>query len=419
MITKQQLNILCKNIRNRRWLDAYNRLVLFKKTFKRWPKHIEEYPKGIKVGKWFCLQKSAYAKGKLPMWRRQMLERIDFPMPQPYDDWFETYGRYKAWYEKNDRIPLVTARDKEERALAGWRLRQRMKSNEGVLSQEQISLLTVAGLFDNFYDLRWNEQLEELKNFVKINGSLPVGHSSSKHEQKLAVWRHNNYRLLKSGELPEDKANAFKNVIENASVVDIYWNGMFNDVVAFLQCNNRFPSKLSKNKNEVALAKWRHFQMGRLKRGDMVPERAARFTVAGLDKPVNDVQAEKHLEEFKLFVSKNNRLPYLDSENKHERSLAIWARNTSLKNSSNPSIVELKNLMANKTLKVDKRDVEWEKMFILITDFMKKNQRSPSAKSKDVSERKLGQWKCRQIHQFRINSMNNERVGKLKLAGIL
>lgn len=353
------------------------------------------------------------------MWRRQLLEQMDFPMPKPYDDWFETYRRYKNWYKKNNRIPLVTAKHKEEKALAGWRLRQRMKFNEGSLSQEQISLLTTAGLFDNYYELKWDELLEELKDFVKANGKLPVGHSVNKHELKLAAWRHNNYKLLKNGELPEDKVVEFKNVIENASVVDINWNAMFDEIVAFLKNNNRFPSKLSKDRKEVSLAKWRIFQMGRLKSGEMPPERVARFTGAGLHTPVKDVQSEKHLEEFKSFVGKNKRLPYLESDNKHERSLAIWARNTSRKNSRNPSIDELKDLMVNKSLKVDKRDVEWEKLLMQITDFMKKNNRSPSAKSKDTSERRLGQWRRRQIQQFKKNNMSETRVEKLTLAGIL
>lgn len=62
-------------------------------------------------------------------------------------------------------------------------------------------------------DERWNNRYEEVKNFIETNHRNPSKHSDEERGRYLN-WLKHNRKLYASGQLKEDRVEAFKKLVE-------------------------------------------------------------------------------------------------------------------------------------------------------------------------------------------------------------
>jgi len=77
-LSKQKIAELRHNRVHCIWFDWYERLILFKDNFNRWPGYYDEYPKGCNVGLWAKSQWQIHKNGNMLAWRKRLLDKIGF-----------------------------------------------------------------------------------------------------------------------------------------------------------------------------------------------------------------------------------------------------------------------------------------------------------------------------------------------------
>jgi hypothetical protein len=189
-LTKKQIAELRRNRLHRKWLDWYERLVMFKDRFGRWPRSSDQYPKGIKLGIWVRLQRSNYTRGTMVIWRRRLLDEIEFPYDMNEYYWRCAFQSYKEWRRKHGRIPSVNSKSPLERKNARWQHGQRISAKKGLLNEMQLAKLKDNGVLEYYKDVQREKKLNALKEFIQKKNRLPAlgNRVSGKKKERELAW---------------------------------------------------------------------------------------------------------------------------------------------------------------------------------------------------------------------------------------
>lgn len=154
-----------------------------------------------------------------------------------------------------------------EGTLGKWLYEQQKSYRNGKLSKERIETLDGLGnwIISYSYEDRWNDQFNDLREFVSENKRFPKSNEGS-----IGKWLHDQELLLRNDKLNlkrKEQLDSLGNWIINLSY-DEKWNIRFKELQEFISENKRFPKQ-----NENDIGTWIHNQKTFLKKGKLKPER--------------------------------------------------------------------------------------------------------------------------------------------------
>lgn len=174
-----------------RWEQNFNKLVSYFTSHGDFPSTSSDDPEIQALGRWFQNQKSALKSGGAPEretsfdthlrgWRGgAIVARIE--------DWEVTLRAVTAFIEERNKYPSLNTEDSLEKSLATWVYKQRDRSKDGRMSNEQRSALdSRLPLWAGRQDAGWTEKLDKAVEYHKENGVIP----RKKHGEyaKISTW---------------------------------------------------------------------------------------------------------------------------------------------------------------------------------------------------------------------------------------
>jgi superfamily II DNA or RNA helicase len=209
------------------------------------------------------------------------------------------------------------------------------------------------------------------------------------------------------------------------------WIEKLDKVKMFIDENGRRPNKRSKNKEEKTLGYWISDQKKNCKdnknimKNDIIKKHWIEF--------INDEKYSKYflsnqelwtnnLNEVKMFIDKNNKLPTKESKNKEEKTLGKWVSHQKHNHKKNQFIMKL-NIDIKKLWIDFINDEKYRNYFLSnkeiwmnnlneLKKFIDENDSLPSSISKNDEEKTLINWLNTQKQNYKNNSriIKNEKI---------
>ena len=185
---------------------------------------------------------------------------------------------------------------------------------------------------------KWEERLDNLKQFMKENERRPSKTSKNDYEKRLGQWLSHqleNYESKKHGMKDVARYDAWTTFMnefkEYIPTDDEIWNSNFYKLKQFIKKNNKRPNSHSKNEDEERLGGWLSHQLKNYKNKKHGMKDVTRYdmwtTFMNEFKqyfPTDDEIWNSTLDNLKKFMKENNKRPSKSSKNKYEKQLGEW-----------------------------------------------------------------------------------------------
>ena len=336
------------------WNEHFEELKQFMNKEKRRPSQYKEIEKSLNY--WLIAQTKNYKKKlygfknneeRCKQWE-QFIEQYREYFKTDNEIWVEHFEKLKQFININNRLPYYekNKHGQLENKLARWISSQltnyktkinSFKDNHERCKQWEDFLEEYKEHFKTL-DETWNEQLENIKQFINKNKRRPNKRSKNEKEKYLGGWLGTNllsYNSKTSGfkDNPE-RCKQWEQFLEEYKEyfqsLDETWNEHFEELKQFMKKEKKRPNKRSKNETEKILGIWIGRQLKNYKTK----------TEGFKDNPERCKQLEELLEEYKeyfqsldetwnaqlenlkLFINKEKRRPNHGKET--EKYLGRW-----------------------------------------------------------------------------------------------
>ena len=172
------------------------------------------------LGQWVHTQRTTYNKGKLPDEKINRLEGIGFSWAGGVSRGRRVLGRGKPSVGWDERFKeLVQFKDKNRHCnvprkypkLGSWVKDQRQLYKKNKLLPDQIKLLKGIGFSLSPDEDKWNERLEELKQYKQVNRDCNIPRKY-KANPPLASWVNTNRTKYKNGKLSKERIESLQGI---------------------------------------------------------------------------------------------------------------------------------------------------------------------------------------------------------------
>lgn len=186
------------------------------RNLKRWVEINNRLPNGgsdnevEKVLSIFCVnQRQEKRKGKLSEDRINQLEMIN---GWYWDNKIIKMNELKQWIDTNQRLPREETGDTIERKLGRFASHQRTDKRKGKLNENDIKLLESNNEW--YWDLHnsFNDNFNELKQWVKTNKRMPKHTNKDNIEHKIAKFCSRQRLNKKNNKLDDNKIKQFEGI---------------------------------------------------------------------------------------------------------------------------------------------------------------------------------------------------------------
>jgi superfamily II DNA or RNA helicase len=268
---------------------------------------------------------------------------------------------------------------------------------------------------DNF-DVVW----EQLNAWVNIYDKIPSHHSIDKTEKQLGEWVSHRREDKKKGSLTDDK-------IEKLGLIKgWFWSNdnLFDNICeqmdTWVNKNGKLPSSMSKDKIEKELGQWTSNRRKDKKKGNLTDDKIKKLELIkgwywGSDVVKKFISFDEMCEQMATWVNKNGKLPYEKSQDKTEKQLGSWASSRRQEKKKGSLFDDkIKKLELIKGWFWEKED-PFDEMCEQLDTWVNKNGKLPSEKSKDKTEKQLGNWASSRRKDKKKGSLSDDKIKKLEL----
>jgi hypothetical protein len=205
---------------------------------------------------------------KRNLWE-ELNEKYEIYMINTIDPWIIIYNELIQYLEDNKKKPSHTSKDMAEKKLAKWVGRQKEKQK----TYDKIRRSLWDDLNEKYkyymFDINdvWNNNYEDLMQYIEINKKKPNNNAKDIFEKRLAKWadtQKQNY--IKNINSMKDNIKHQKWEILNIKYkkymcgVDELWHATYDELIQYLDINKKKPSRVSKNIFEKRLGCWMNNQ---------------------------------------------------------------------------------------------------------------------------------------------------------------
>lgn len=407
--------------------ETYGNLIHILKALKNTDTSIVEYFSLKKEGK-KCLREICrmeyYEEKKIEVKKinlEEWHEKIETKLWSVVDYWSYMYKRVKTWIDEHDKLPYKESKNKLERELGTWchntkrqyRIKQlnhdRITKLESLTSWTWPKSTTIAKTFD--------EKYEELRQFIHDHKRLPVSSAKNKIEKSLHRFCDGVRQLQKKGKLKKHVYNRMNQLDMWFWTKIISFETKFEQLKEWLIEHKRSPNKSSKNKIERSLGNFCSDQRKFYKKGKLSKDRI--LLLKSL--PISVLELENKFdiifEELKKWINNNNRLPISHSTNSDEKRLGNFCTHR-------------RKYYANKKIsqyQIDKfeslgeiwwwsEDEKFENKLTELKQWIQKNNRVPTVRTKNSIEKKLGYFCADKRSRYKRGWLSKHVIEKLEAA---
>jgi hypothetical protein len=280
-LTEKNIDELRKNKKYRLWLDNYALVGLYRKKYGRFPRSVDEFPAGNKLGWWYTISiRISYRKGRLKLWQVYLLNKFDYVFEVP-NHWELNFNALKkGWDEHPESWPYVYYYVSHLKRLEQWCKNQRRFYAEHTLSNDKIkNLNSINFVWDKPGDVAWMRHYDRLVQWVKKHGRLPRRYSDDAQERFLMHWIAKERSKSNKGELKKNRVKKIASFCRMANYDPAIHR--FDEsgrlYKSWYDKHGKRPKKYAKISSERRLGAWIVAQNLRLKKGNLPKEQAAKL----------------------------------------------------------------------------------------------------------------------------------------------
>lgn len=208
----------------------------------------------IKLGSWISGQRRNFKAGRLSADKIELLERIGMVWDGPSETWKEMYKLAQQYYEENKHLSISsTSFTYKNASLGSWIVTQRKNYSQGILTEEQITLLNKIGMewvYSNNPDYVWEKNYNTVLDFYSKYKHLyiPIGYVTE-DGVRLGVWLYDRKLEYERNELSEERRRKLDK-LDKTWLEPINTKSSFPEQAVLFYIRKAFPSatKLSTKK---------------------------------------------------------------------------------------------------------------------------------------------------------------------------
>ncbi len=430
------------------WDDNLESLKKFIDEESRLPSyHSSREIKEKRLGKWLSHQKQNY-KNKTPGMKDEIRYTRWIDFTTAYKDYFKTdEEKWSENFEKLIRFIIENKRRpngniKNEKILSNWFSKNSIsyKKRIGIMKDifyQQKWKEELLNKFDEYliFDLNqtWNQNLEDVKQYIDKHGEKPRLLSKIGNENRLAHWILTNKNSYKNNEYRmKEISNRTKweefmtQYYEYLLSSDERWYRNLELTQEFINKNKIRPSASSKNNEEKRLGKWLiDYNLKYKTHKCILKKEDARKKweeFINSNKEYLKSDDEKWNESFegvKEFIEKHKKRPSRSSTNKQENYLGGWLcnQNKNYKSKKESMKYDIRYNIWTNFLNHYKDyflsdDESWYRNLELLIEFMNKHKKRPSSSSKNQEEIFLSQFINRTNRNIHKNKYDHNQIIK-------
>lgn len=313
-------------------------------------------------------------------------------------------------YEKNHSDCNVPDRWPEDPQLGGWVGKQRIKRNNGLLSNERIERLNEIGFIWDVLAANWEEMFEYFLESKRKHGNRNMP-SRWPENPKLGRWVSTQREFWKNGKLSEDRIKRLEAIGFEWNILEAKWNEMFSALMTFNEKNGHCNVQRGWPENPD-LSYWVSKQRENCRKGLLSPDRIERLEQIGF---IWDTIQNNWEENYSALIEYKSVTGNCDVPDKWPMNLRLshWVgkqRSDWKMNRLSADRIERLNAIG---FTWDPQGAAWNKMYEMLQEFKKNNGHCnvPHAWSENV---KLGRWVARLRKLWKEGKLSQEQIKQLE-----
>ena len=285
-----------------------------------------------------------------------------------------------------------------------------------------------------FRQLNWNDKLKLVEDYIVENNKTPSPTDKLNDIKQLGHWIHAQQQNYKNNNMKnENIRKVWKEFINKYKKYflsnDEEWLLKLKLVEDYIIKNNKIPSTIDKNKDIEILGNWisSHQQNYKNNKNIIKNENIKKIWIEFIEKYQEYILSndEKWLNKLKLvenYIKENNKLPFQKDKNNEIKILGSWIGTQQQNYKNNMEIMKQKNIrkLWNEFIEKYKEyflsNIEmFNNNLKLVSEYIDKNNKTPSTTNKNIEIKKLGSWLSNQQHNYKNTeyNMKDEEIKKI------
>jgi superfamily II DNA or RNA helicase len=353
----------------------------------------------------------------------EWISDIEMRIWKKSDGWKYMYNKLKKFIRTNKRLPHKRSKNSEEKELGIWCTTQKFTYKNKLICKERLKKLEKVDYWYWEKEDLFDRDCQHLLRWINKHHKLPSQTSMDLEEMKLGRWCSTKRRDKIKGIITDDR-------IQKLELIPLwYWekedpfDTNYDNVIKFVNKNNKLPNAKSKNIKEKKLGQWCSQQKSNKQIGKLGNDKIEKLNlipkwkwfnkrikkVRSFDESYNDVV------EWNL---KYNRIPSSESQDILEKQLSYWC-GTQRKNKKIGKLDEHKikklELLNNWYWNLNNRfDNKFINNFKKLKEYIEINNKLPSQNSKDDDIKLLGTW-CQSLRDYKKKKiLDDEKIKQLE-----
>ena len=280
-----------------------------------------------KLNVWATRQRHLYRNNIMESDNARKLENINFAF-ELKDDWLVGFDEFKLFIETHNRYP--ERGNDGEILMFKWVEYQRRAKRLGLLNPEQTKLLDLIDFIWDVLDNKWNIHLQELKDFIKLNGRLPKLIRKTP-EFNLALWLDNQYYHIINGKINVERQRNLcsllgENWTKNYRQSPIKnFNQRLEQLSTYYKLNDRLPTSMEHSAEDVSLNTWLRAQQKKYLKHEISNEQVELLDsitpIWKIPKIIKQMAIAERIKMINEFIHEFGKEPKANKNNKDEFKL--------------------------------------------------------------------------------------------------
>jgi uncharacterized Fe-S cluster-containing protein len=261
----------------------------------------------------------------------------------------------------------------------------------------------------------FDEHYDDLTQWIADNNKIPNKRSNNDAERKLGNFCGTQRKRQKQGKLTDEQIQKLEGIGGWYWEIEDPFDKRYNELKEWIEINNRIPSEGSKNMTEKSFGLFCAHQRQNKKQDKLTVEQIQKLEkIDGWYWVGNSKSFNERYDDLKQWIYENNKIPCERSKNTIEKSLGLFCSRQKQHKKQN----KLTDEQIQKFEEIN--DWFWEtenpfdKHCIDLKRWIEINNKMPSETSKDIIEKKLGNFCSHQRQNKRQCKLTDEQIHKLE-----
>jgi superfamily II DNA or RNA helicase len=297
------------------------------------------------------------------------------------------------------------------------------------------------GILQNGEEI-WMKRLDEVKLYIDENGKRPNSKDKDTKNKRLAQWLSHQKEIYKKNLQIMKKEKIYNKWSEfiNHDNYKVYflsneelWNNILNQVIQYINKNNKRPSKRDNNSNIKKLGAWIGLQQVNYKKKLQIMKNKEIYNK--WKEFINNEKYKIYFQsneeiwndnfiEVKKYIDINNKKPLESDKNLNIKKLGVWISYQQQNYKKKEHIMKNNEIYNKWTEFINDNNYKkyflsneeiWNDNFIEVKKYIDINNKKPSMKNKDIKIKQLGKWLSHQQQNYKKKEhimKNNEIYNK-------